>query len=157
MNIAIYSVALRHRPTRAPLKTPARVVDIGCGTGWWAFNLAFTNPDLEIIGLDLANIQPTPDVLPPNVKFHTPVDITVCILSMPWKAFAHSPQQDDWHQPRESFHLVHQAMLYGAVGNWFRHYSLVYQYVLLSCIISRTSAYSTPDTWSQKDSSSLWK
>lgn len=77
LNIAIYSVALRHRPTRAPLKTPARVVDIGCGTGWWAFNLASTNPDLEIIGLDLADIQPTPDVLPPNVKFHTPVDITV--------------------------------------------------------------------------------
>ncbi|KAH8664594.1 S-adenosyl-L-methionine-dependent methyltransferase [Xylariales sp. PMI_506] len=55
--------------TLAPLsKAPKYVLDIGTGTGLWAFEFAEQNPSSYVIGADLSAIQPTNRVSP-NVEF----------------------------------------------------------------------------------------
>lgn len=44
-----------------------RILDIGCGTGIWAIQMADEYPSAEIIGNDLSPIQPS--WVPPNVRF----------------------------------------------------------------------------------------
>ncbi|KEZ46635.1 hypothetical protein SAPIO_CDS0461 [Scedosporium apiospermum] len=44
-----------------------RVLDIGTGTGIWAFEIADTYPNAEVLGNDLSAIQPS--WVPPNLKF----------------------------------------------------------------------------------------
>ncbi|KAH8655416.1 S-adenosyl-L-methionine-dependent methyltransferase [Xylariales sp. PMI_506] len=52
----------------APLpKSPAYVLDIGTGTGLWAFEFAEQNPSSYVIGTDLSSIQPNRGL--PNVEF----------------------------------------------------------------------------------------
>jgi ubiquinone/menaquinone biosynthesis C-methylase UbiE len=58
-----------HENYLAPLKTPGRILDVGCGTGRWAIEMAETFPKAEIVGLDI--IKPNPDAIqrPSNVLF----------------------------------------------------------------------------------------
>src|SRR5215471_1286524 len=37
----------------APVHAPATVLDVGAGTGQWAYDLCAEFPDAEVIGLDL--------------------------------------------------------------------------------------------------------
>lgn len=48
-------------------KKAHRVLDAGCGTGIWAIDYADEHPEAEILGVDLAAIQPA--YIPPNVSF----------------------------------------------------------------------------------------
>jgi ubiquinone/menaquinone biosynthesis C-methylase UbiE len=58
-----------HENYLAPLKTPGRILDVGCGSGRWAIEMAEAFPTAEIVGLDI--IKPTPDASrrPANVLF----------------------------------------------------------------------------------------
>jgi ubiquinone/menaquinone biosynthesis C-methylase UbiE len=38
---------------RAPLKRPKNILDVGCGTGRWAQEMALAFPDANVIGLDI--------------------------------------------------------------------------------------------------------
>lgn len=53
----------------APLKMPKRILDIGCGTGRWAIEVAEAFPTADIVGLDI--VKPTLEVSqrPNNVLF----------------------------------------------------------------------------------------
>ncbi|KAH8662452.1 S-adenosyl-L-methionine-dependent methyltransferase [Xylariales sp. PMI_506] len=52
----------------APLtKPPKNVLDIGTGTGVWAFEFAEQNPPSQVIGVDLSTIQPNRAI--PNCSF----------------------------------------------------------------------------------------
>lgn len=54
----------------APLaRVPARVLDLGTGTGIWANQFAEKHPEAEVMGIDLSLIQPPVDQIPPNCKF----------------------------------------------------------------------------------------
>ncbi|KAK8008868.1 hypothetical protein PG991_011419 [Apiospora marii] len=54
----------------APLsRAPARVLDLGTGTGIWANQFAEKHPEAEVIGIDLSLIQPPADRIPSNCKF----------------------------------------------------------------------------------------
>src|SRR5262245_56879619 len=37
----------------APLEQPARILDVGCGTGLWAYELGAEFPSARVVGLDL--------------------------------------------------------------------------------------------------------
>ena len=60
---------LLHENYLAPLQAPGRILDIGCGTGRWAIEMAKAFPSTEIVGLDI--VKPTPDASqrPSNVLF----------------------------------------------------------------------------------------
>ncbi|KAA6411938.1 MAG: hypothetical protein FRX48_04088 [Lasallia pustulata] len=52
----------------APIgKNPARILDLGTGTGLWAIEMGDRFPTTEILGNDLSPIQPR--WVPPNVRF----------------------------------------------------------------------------------------
>jgi len=42
----------------APLDKPAKVLDIGTGTGLWAMEMGDQYPECEITGVDLSPVQP---------------------------------------------------------------------------------------------------
>jgi 2-polyprenyl-3-methyl-5-hydroxy-6-metoxy-1,4-benzoquinol methylase len=44
-----------------------KILDVCCGTGIWAIDVADENPEYIVKGIDLAPIQPT--WVPPNVRF----------------------------------------------------------------------------------------
>jgi SAM-dependent methyltransferase len=50
----------------APIGTPERVLDTGCGTGQWAYDLCRDFPNAVVVGLDL---QPSKPVRPANFRF----------------------------------------------------------------------------------------
>ena len=50
-----------------PLDKPLEILDIGCGTGIWAMDIADEYPTCQVIGTDLSPIQPT--WVPTNCRF----------------------------------------------------------------------------------------
>ncbi|KAK3196487.1 hypothetical protein K4F52_000369 [Lecanicillium sp. MT-2017a] len=46
----------------APLENPKTVLDLGTGTGVWAIEFAKQNPEANVIGTDLSEVQPANDV-----------------------------------------------------------------------------------------------
>ncbi len=55
----IYVHILNNRLTSVPLRNPKRILDIGTGTGEWAIQMGEEYPDADVIGTDIAWIQPT--------------------------------------------------------------------------------------------------
>lgn len=51
----------------APSDRRRRVLDIGCGGGLWAMQISDEFPEVEVVGVDLAPIQP--EYVPPNCEF----------------------------------------------------------------------------------------
>ncbi|KAL5404688.1 hypothetical protein PMIN03_008957 [Paraphaeosphaeria minitans] len=78
---------------------PARVLDIGTGTGIWALDFGDENPASEIVGTDLSPMQPS--WVPPNVKFYI------------------DDAESEWvYSPHERFDLIHARGLSGAINDW---------------------------------------
>jgi ubiquinone/menaquinone biosynthesis C-methylase UbiE len=50
----------------APVGKPARILDVGCGTGQWAFELCAQFPNALVVGLDL---EPSKPERPVNYRF----------------------------------------------------------------------------------------
>ncbi|GER85076.1 hypothetical protein KTAU_37120 [Thermogemmatispora aurantia] len=60
--------AILHGNYLAPIQQPRRILDVGCGTGQWAFELAQQFPQAEVIGLDLELVKASASP-PPNYRF----------------------------------------------------------------------------------------
>ena len=59
---------MKGRLHQAPIgDNPQKILDLGTGTGIWAFDMAYAYPRAEILGIDLSPIQP--GWVPPNCKF----------------------------------------------------------------------------------------
>nr|XP_019048697.1 hypothetical protein I302_02471 [Kwoniella bestiolae CBS 10118]OCF27627.1 hypothetical protein I302_02471 [Kwoniella bestiolae CBS 10118] len=86
-------------PVHSSLFNGARALDIGCGTGIWAIEMAQEFPKVEWIATDLAPVQRDSD-LPDNLHF-AQNDIT---QGLPF--------------PNESFDFVHSRLLVMGVRNW---------------------------------------
>jgi SAM-dependent methyltransferase len=50
----------------APVCRPERILDVGCGTGQWAYDLSGEFPEALVVGLDVAPVKPCP---PANFRF----------------------------------------------------------------------------------------
>ncbi len=60
----------RQRGASAPAPLPARILDVGCGTGQWAIGMAQQFPNAQVVGLDIVSpARPFPAPLPPNFAF----------------------------------------------------------------------------------------
>lgn len=65
-DLAIRS-ALRGRLHTTPCTKFERVLNLGCGPGYWVIDFADAYPDCEVVGVDVVPIQP--EEIPPNATF----------------------------------------------------------------------------------------
>jgi len=87
-------------PDAALETSGSRILDIGTGTGVWAIDIADRYPRAEVVGTDIAAIQPS--FIPPNCLFEIE-DI-----------------EDDWPYPPEHFDFIHCRELLTAIRDWPR-------------------------------------
>lgn len=80
----------------APITQPRRILDVGCGTGQWAFELAQQFPQADVIGLDLEQVKIT-STPPANFRFVQ----SNALQGLPFES--------------DSFDFVHQRLLILAV------------------------------------------
>jgi ubiquinone/menaquinone biosynthesis C-methylase UbiE len=83
------------------LDTPARVLDVACGSGVWVLEMATAFPDSEFYGIDFACIYPN-TIKPPNTNFHQ-CDIT-------------DPQ--GFPYPDEYFDYIHMRLVYNCFSSF---------------------------------------
>ncbi|KAL3425468.1 methyltransferase domain-containing protein [Phlyctema vagabunda] len=86
--------------TTVPLFNPTKILDIGTGKGDWAMAIADQYPDAEVIGTDIAKVQPT--AVPPNVFFE--ID--------------DAEDESGWTFAEDDFDLIHFRNLSGAFTDW---------------------------------------
>jgi hypothetical protein len=58
-----------YAPVESMLRKGCTVLDVGCGTGRWAKEIAATYPKTQVVGFDLEEVI-TPTQPPPNYQFH---------------------------------------------------------------------------------------
>ena len=77
---------------------PQRILDLGTGSGMWAIDMADRFPPAEVLGFDIAAIQP--NWIPPNCQFEI-FDV-----------------ETDWLQAKDSFDFIHGRELLFAIRDW---------------------------------------
>ncbi|KAE9989705.1 hypothetical protein EG327_002386 [Venturia inaequalis] len=90
---------------------PPRILDLGCGTGIWAIDMADKYQTAEVVGLDLVNIQP--QKIPPNLRFRVPRDYEGLV----------------WGLGEDSWDLIHIQQGCGSVSSWPELYQKVYTHL----------------------------
>ncbi|PSS02080.1 methyltransferase [Coniella lustricola] len=85
----------------APFRQLNRVLDVGCGVGYWALDFAEMHPEAQVVGVDLSPVQPA--YVPPNVQFE------IDDLEEPW----------NFSYP---FDYIHVMMMTGAFRDWPNFY-----------------------------------
>jgi trans-aconitate methyltransferase len=98
----VYFHLLDNRLTTVPLDAPEKILDVGTGTGEWAMAMADEYPDAEVIGTDIAKIQP--GAAPLNVFFE--ID--------------DAEEEGGWTWPEDEFDFIHFRSMAGAFEDW-RH------------------------------------
>ncbi|PQE16706.1 methyltransferase domain-containing protein [Rutstroemia sp. NJR-2017a BBW] len=101
----IYLQMFDNNLSTVPLHSPTRILDIGTGSGDWAMGMGDQWPDAEIIGTDIAKVQPT--AVPLNVFFE--ID--------------DAEEEGGWTWPANEFDLVHLRNMAGAFSNWDNIYA----------------------------------
>ncbi|KAK8256024.1 S-adenosyl-L-methionine-dependent methyltransferase [Phyllosticta capitalensis] len=96
-----YTMLLGDKLFLAPIGDgPQKILDIGTGTGIWAIDMAEQFPSAEVIGTDIAPVQPT--WTPPNCYF----EVDDCEM--------------DWQFRKNSFDFIHSRDCYLSVRDWPR-------------------------------------
>lgn len=106
----IWYTLLDDSHTTVHLEKPRRILDIGCGTGDWAEDMGVAYPDAEVIGTDIAPLQPTS--VPRNVFFE--IDDAECEGGWNWT---------------EPFDFVHIRSMKGAFKDWKKVYQESYTHL----------------------------
>jgi SAM-dependent methyltransferase len=111
MTHTVYLYILNNRLTTAPLSNPTRILDIGSGTGEWAMAMGDEWPDAEVIGTDIAKIQPS--AIPLNVFFE--ID--------------DAEEEGGWTFAKDSFDLIHFRSMVGAFTDWNHIYKEAFKHL----------------------------
>ncbi|OQO01988.1 hypothetical protein B0A48_12461 [Cryoendolithus antarcticus] len=98
-------------------KSPGSILDIGCGSGIWAADIATRYPDAEVTGVDIVGGQP--DHGAPNLRWKTPDH----------GGSGFDLEDAQWNFPLNSFDLIHVGHLCGAVPDWSRFFAKVYRHL----------------------------
>ncbi|KAK3326090.1 S-adenosyl-L-methionine-dependent methyltransferase [Apodospora peruviana] len=92
----------------APLKDIRRALDVGCGTGMWTIDFADAHPETDVLGVDLAPVQPLS--VPPNLSFE------IDDLEQPWN-FTHK------------FDYIHCQLMIGAFQDWLKFFRQSFEFL----------------------------
>ncbi|KAL4950871.1 S-adenosyl-L-methionine-dependent methyltransferase [Aspergillus filifer] len=110
----LFTVARNDHLLYAPMFEPGtkrdRFLDLGCGTGIWAIELAMKHPEIFVAGVDLSPIQPPNH--PINCEFYAPFD-----FEAPWAL-----GEEDWD-------FIHLQMGAGSVLGWPNLYRRVFTHL----------------------------
>lgn len=105
----MYSITLGGRLHLAPLHEPQYILDVGCGTGVWAIDMADAYPSAQVVGTDLSATQP--DFVPPNCSFEID-DVTM-----------------EWTFPHNHFDFVHIREMFGSIPDWEYFFKEAYSHM----------------------------
>ncbi|KAF5660554.1 methyltransferase [Fusarium heterosporum] len=95
----LFRIVLGGSLYQAPIgDNPQSILDVGCGTGIWAIEMADMHPTAEVVGVDLSPIQP--NFIPPNCIFEVD-DIN-----------------KEWTYPEDKFDFIHIRYMTGTVPDW---------------------------------------
>lgn len=123
-----YSVVLKamnNNPlmfTQTPVR--GRFLDINCGTGIWAIDLANASPDVTVLGVNVARIQP--DNHPTNCWFkHVPtIDKTWDVAKGEWNHIHLMKGSESVAYPPEFYRKLRTRLL---PGSWFEQLEFDYR------------------------------
>ncbi|KAF1918679.1 S-adenosyl-L-methionine-dependent methyltransferase [Ampelomyces quisqualis] len=101
-------LTLNQKQYVAPIKHVNRALDVGCGTGIWAIDFADAHPEIEVLGVDLAPVQP--HNVPPNLSFEI------------------DDLEQDWTFSRK-FDYIHSQMMCGAFTDWPRYIDQCFEFL----------------------------
>ncbi|KAK2743784.1 hypothetical protein FQN57_004721 [Myotisia sp. PD_48] len=87
-----------------------RILDLGCGTGIWAIDMAKEYPHAYVLGTDLAPMQPNNP--PPNCEFQSSRDY-----------------ESPWLLGEDSWDFIHLQLACGSVSSWPNLYSKVFAHL----------------------------
>lgn len=107
----IYYSMLGQRLTTVTLDNPKKILDIGTGIGEWAVAMGEVYPDAEVIGTDIAKIQPS--AVPLNVFFE--VD--------------DAEEVGGWAWPDNEFDFIHFRYMCGAFTSWKHVYQETFKHL----------------------------
>ncbi|KAK8054364.1 S-adenosyl-L-methionine-dependent methyltransferase [Apiospora saccharicola] len=107
----VYKLLLKGRLHLAPIRDPRHVLDLGTGTGIWANEFAQAHPEAQVLGTDLALIQPTHRPLPPNVSF-----------------IQEDAEEDEWSVPM-GFDFIHVRELYMSIKAYTKFLKNIYKHL----------------------------
>ena len=107
----VHLFLLDGRLTTAPLNNPTKILDVGTGCGDWAMAMGDEYPEAEVIGTDIAKIQPS--AVPLNVYFE--ID--------------DAEEEGGWTYADDDFDLVHFRSMMGAFTDWKDIYREAYRHV----------------------------
>lgn len=92
----VFTMIYKGELCRAPIDRPARVLDVGTGTGIWVMDFGDAHKESHIIGIDLSPIQPT--WVTPNVEFLV------------------DDAEDEWIG--QKYDYIHMRLLAGGIKDW---------------------------------------
>jgi len=96
-----FQLILEGRLFLAPIsKSPQKILDLGTGTGIWAIDMADKYPSAEVIGVDIAPVQPI--WVPSN-----------CVFEL-------DDVEEDWSFKINTFDFIHAREFLTAIRDWTR-------------------------------------
>ncbi|CAG8959373.1 hypothetical protein HYFRA_00001271 [Hymenoscyphus fraxineus] len=107
----VYLYLLDQKLTTIELEDPTKILDVGTGSGEWAMAMGDEYPTAEIIGIDIAKIQPS--AVPLNVFFE--ID--------------DAEEEGGWTWPDNEFDLVHFRTMAGAFKSWDEMYAQAFKHL----------------------------
>ncbi|OBT78883.1 hypothetical protein VF21_02797 [Pseudogymnoascus sp. 05NY08] len=124
MKHRMYSMLLDEELFLAPIgSSPHRVLDLGTGSGIWAIDFADQFPSADVLGVDVAPIQP--DWVPPNCHFEID-DVE---------------EQFTYHQ---KFDFIHSRDFLFSIKDWPRLVGQCYEFVIPTLPPARLGSLSFP-------------